>query len=119
MPVSTETLKPAQFHVLLALAERPLHGYALAQCIATESEGRVRMLPGNLYAVIHRLVESGLVAETDERPDGDDVDARRRYFTLSRAGRALLAAEASRLARTSALLASRLRSNAVDGEATP
>ena len=52
MSPATSSLKPADLYLLLALADVPMHGYALAQRMAQESEGRVRMLPGNLYAVI-------------------------------------------------------------------
>jgi len=88
-----ESLRPVEFHVLLALAPGPSHGYALVGRIAEESEGRYRVLPGNLYAVIRRLADDGLVRES-ARPPADGEDSRRRYFELTPSGRSLLAREA-------------------------
>ncbi len=119
MTNSLPALKPSDFHLLLALLDRPLHGYALARRMEEESEGQVRMLPGNLYAVLRRMVGEGLVKETDERPAEDRADARRRYFAITDAGRDLLASEARRLRRTAALLTARLReAGAAEGEVT-
>lgn len=99
------TLKPAELHLLLALAEAPMHGYALAQRMAEESEGQVQMLPGNLYAVIRRLERDGLVGPS---PAADTVDRRRRCFALTERGRQELGDETRRLARTVELARARL-----------
>ena len=106
-----DALKPTDFHVLLALASEPLHGYALVRRIENESEGRVRLLPGNLYAVLRRLGDGGLVEETDAPPDASD--RRRRYYRLSDAGREALGAESQRLER---LLGSMRERGLVDGK---
>ena len=92
-----DALKPTDFHVLLALAAEPLHGYGLVRRIEQESEGRVRLLPGNLYAVLRRLDDAGLVEETPPPPDASD--SRRRYYRLTGAGREALGAETDRLER--------------------
>lgn len=91
-------LKPVDLHVLLALVEGPLHGYALARQLETESEGRVRLLPGNLYAILNRFAADGLIrqAAPEPRPAGD---GRRRYFELTDKGREQLTREARRLDR--------------------
>jgi DNA-binding PadR family transcriptional regulator len=54
-------------HLLLALADRPLHGYALMQAVEKQSSGTVRPGTGSLYAALQRLLDDGLieVAETD------------------------------------------------------
>jgi DNA-binding PadR family transcriptional regulator len=84
-------LKPADFHILLALAQEPRHGYGLMKEVERESGGMVRLEIGSLYRLLARLVESGLIEEEEE-------DERRRYYRLSRQGRKMLKAEAERLA---------------------
>ena len=56
------------------------------------------MGPGTLYGAVKRLLKSGLIAETDERPEPALDDARRRYYKLTGLGRDVLAAESERLA---------------------
>ena len=115
---SRSPLKPVDFHLLLALVDGPLHGYALAKCMREESEGQVQMMPGNLYSVIRRLHREGWVTETAERPDGDDQ--RRRYFALTDTGRRLLAAEGRRMARMANSVRRRLRNAGTpDSEVAP
>jgi DNA-binding PadR family transcriptional regulator len=84
-------LKPADFHILLALAQGPRHGYALMKEVQFESQGSVRLEIGSLYRLLARLLDSGLIEEADE-------DERRRFYRISRAGHRALKAEAERLA---------------------
>ena len=91
-------LKPSVLEILMALAETPLHGYGILQRVRERSEGRVELETGPLYRRLKRLLDDGLVAETDEPDDVDDPDDRRRYYTLTALGREVLALEASRLA---------------------
>lgn len=91
---SPDPLTPAVFHVLLALSEGPLHGYAIMQR-AEEASGQ-SMGPGTVYGALQRLSEAGWVAETASDPD----DARRgRSFDLTELGRKALALEARRITR--------------------
>jgi hypothetical protein len=57
------------FDVLVSLADRDRHGYAILQDIAERTDGRIRLSPSTLYAVIKRLLESALIEELSERPD--------------------------------------------------
>jgi DNA-binding PadR family transcriptional regulator len=91
-------LTPAVFHILLALADRERHGYAIMQEVEQTTEGRVSMGPGTLYGSIKRLLRAGLIEESDERPDPALDDRRRRYYRLTGFGRRVAAAEAARLA---------------------
>ena len=76
---------------LAALADRPRYGYELVQQIRELSNERVEIRPGNLYRVLDRLVEDGLVRETDApASSGDD---RRRYFAITGKGAREAAAE--------------------------
>ena len=87
-------LNPATLHILLALAGQDLHGYAIMQEVARQSEGRFKLGPGTLYDNLQRLLDQGLVKEcAQERAQ----DSRRRCYRLSTLGRGVLAAEISRL----------------------
>ena len=88
-------LPQAQFHVLAALAEGELHGYAIMQLVEETSDGVVRMGPATLYGTLKRLVDAGLAEESDRRPVDDDQ--RRRYYRLTGLGRQVCMAEADRL----------------------
>jgi DNA-binding MarR family transcriptional regulator len=71
------------FDVLVSLADRDRHGYAILQDIAERTDGRIRLSPSTLYAVIKRLLESELIVELSERPDPAHDDERRRYYRLT------------------------------------
>jgi DNA-binding PadR family transcriptional regulator len=105
MPVETPSpyellpLTPAVFHVLLALAEEERHGYSIMQQVAATTEGRVKMGPGTLYGTIKRLLKGKLIEESDERPDLEMDDERRRYYRLTSFGRRVLSVELARYSR--------------------
>lgn len=88
-------LGPAVFHILIALGEGDKHGYAIMQEVAERTGGDLRMSPGTLYGSIRKMLEEGLIEESFRRGAGDDE--RRRYYRLTRFGRAVAAAEAERL----------------------
>jgi DNA-binding PadR family transcriptional regulator len=90
-------LSPAVFHVLLALADAERHGYGIIKEVEARTEGRVRLGPGTLYGSIKRMLEEGLIEESDERPDSELDDERRRYYRLTVFGRRVASAEAERL----------------------
>ena len=90
-------LTPAVFDILLALWDGEWHGYGIMQEVRKESDGQVVLLPGTLYRALSRLLEAGLVEESEERPDPELDDERRRYYRLTALGRRVLKAEAARL----------------------
>ena len=90
-------LPPATFHILVALADEDRHGYAIIQDVAARTDGSIRLSPGTLYRSIQRMLEDGLIVETDERPSPEDDDERRRYYRLTTLGAAVAKAEAARL----------------------
>ena len=92
-------LTPAVFHILLALSDGERHGYGIMREVAERADGRVRMGPGTLYGSIKRMLEDGLIEESDERPDPALDDQRRRYYRLTPFGQRVAEAEAQRLAR--------------------
>jgi DNA-binding PadR family transcriptional regulator len=92
-------LTPAVFHILLALSDRERHGYGIMQEVAAQTAGQMKMGPGTLYGSIKRMLAAALIEESDERPDPELDDERRRYYRLTMWGRRVLAAEAVRLAQ--------------------
>jgi DNA-binding PadR family transcriptional regulator len=90
-------LTPAVFFILFALADGDKHGYAIMQETTKLSEGRFRMGPGTLYTTIQRLLELSLIEEVWDVIDGDKRETRRRYYRLTRQGRALLDLEINRM----------------------
>ena len=90
-------LRPVEFLVLLVLADAERHGYGIVQDIAERTDGKVKLLPGNLYAVLRRLMESALLSESSRRPAGDLDDQRRRYYRITKLGKRVLAADAERM----------------------
>jgi DNA-binding PadR family transcriptional regulator len=97
-PESFLPLTPAVFHILLTLADGEAHGYAMMQEVARRSGGSVRLGPGTLYGAIGRLLEDGVIEESEERPDPEMDDTRRRYYRLTKLGGRVLASETERLA---------------------
>ena len=91
-------LTPAVFHILLALADGEKHGYSIMQEVTRITNGSIQMGPGTLYGTIKRMLESRLIEETDERPDPNRDDERRRYYRLTSFGERVAQAEAGRLA---------------------
>jgi DNA-binding PadR family transcriptional regulator len=91
----SEPLKPAVFHVLLALADRDRHGYGLMQAVREQSRGRVPLQTGSFYRHLTKLLAAGWVAEL-AAPAGDDP-RRGAYYRLTRRGRDRLLAEQERL----------------------
>jgi len=90
-------LKPHWFHVLLSLTAQEQHGYGIMQEVLERTGGKVRLWPATLYGTLKRMIDEGLIAESDERPVAELDDARRRYYRLTRLGKHVLAAESERL----------------------
>jgi len=100
-------LNPPEFHILLALADADRHGYGIMQEVAQRTGGRTRLGPGTLYGAIKRMLAAGFLEETEERPDPEMDDQRRRYYRLTPLGRKVAAAEAERLAELVRVAASK------------
>lgn len=90
-------LPVSQLHILLALSTGDKHGYAIMREVETLTEGEVTMGPGTLYGAIKKMLESGLVEESDERPDPELDDERRRYYRITGLGGRVLDAEVARM----------------------
>src|SRR4051812_2414320 len=90
-------LTPQQFHILLALTDGHLHGYAIIRDVADRTGGAVRLGTGTLYTALARLEALELVEESARRASAAEDDERRRYYRLTDTGRAVLSAETERL----------------------
>jgi DNA-binding PadR family transcriptional regulator len=97
-PQTLLPLPPAFFHILIALAAGEMHGYGIMQDVMDRTEGRLRLSPGTLYGSLKRMLSEGLIEESDERPDPALDDERRRYYRLTKFGRAVASAESARVA---------------------
>ena len=98
-PRSMLPLTPAVLHVLLALADSERHGYGIMREVEGRTGGEVRLGPGTLYGSIKRMLADGLIKESDERPDPEMDDQRRRYYRITDFGRKVAGVEAERLAK--------------------
>src|ERR1700761_2491181 len=85
------------FHMLLSLTEGERHGYALKREILQRTEKRINLGSGALYGAINKMLEQGLIVESEERPDPHLDDERRRYYRITPLGRRVVRAEAARL----------------------
>jgi DNA-binding PadR family transcriptional regulator len=94
---TTRSLKPAALYVLLALADRDLHGYAVMQVVRDMSGGRVPLRTGSFYRHLSQLLGAGLVAEAAARRA--PVDPRRGAdYHLTARGRQVLERERRHMA---------------------
>ena len=90
-------LSPPVFYILLALGDKPRHGYAIMQEVERRTDGRTRLLPGSLYSTIKRMVSSSLIEECAGPEPAASDDERRRYYGITPLGREAAAAEAERM----------------------
>ena len=109
MSTPPNSLTPAEFQVLLALADGEKHGYAIGKEVAERTDRQVQLRAATLYTVIKRLLENGYIDESAARPDPDVDDERRRYYRLTAQGRAAAEAEALRLEATARQARAKLR----------
>ena len=111
-PLEYLPLSATDFQLLLSLTDGELHGYAISRSVREASGGRVRIGLGSLYRVIARLLNTGLLEESESKePAAGDGQTRRKYC-LTALGRAVLRAEVSRLSDALALA----RSSQLSGE---
>ena len=72
------------------------HGYGIMKQVESDSQGKVSMGPGTLYGSIRRMIEAGLVRESDKAIDPEMDDQRRIYYRITGLGRKALDAELQR-----------------------
>lgn len=89
-------LTPAVLHILLALSTKARHGYGIMKQVDSDSQGKVKMGPGTLYGSIRRMIEAGLIRESEKKIDPEMDDERRIYYQITSRGQRALAAELQR-----------------------
>ncbi len=97
-------LTPVALNILLALADEERHGYGIGVEVRERTGGEMRLGPGTLYGSLKRMVDGGLVEESEGHAGGEADDGRggydagrRRYYRLTGFGGRVLAAELARL----------------------
>ena len=98
-------LSARDWHVLMALSERSLHGYGIMKAVENDSNGRVTAEIGSLYRVLDRLLDEHLVEAVDQPADAPTGTRGRprRYYGLTQRGREVLRQETARLSEALAL----------------
>lgn len=93
---SSTPLTPAVLHILLALSTGERHGYGIMKQVEIDSRGKVKMGPGTLYGSLGRMIDAGLIRESDKKVDPKMDDERRVYYRITGLGQKALAAELQR-----------------------
>jgi DNA-binding PadR family transcriptional regulator len=93
---SSAPLTPAVLHILLALSTQERHGYGIMKQVESDSKGKVKMGPGTLYGSLGRMIEAGLIRESDKKVDPKFDDERRVYYKITALGQKALATELRR-----------------------
>src|SRR5512145_2682561 len=96
---TTPPLTPAVFHILLALSSGERHGYGIMKQVEADTQGKVNMGSGTLYGSLKRMLDAGLVEESDRRVDPEMDDERRIYYRITDIGAKALAGELERYKR--------------------
>ncbi len=100
---NNKPLTPAVLHILLALSTKERHGYGIMKQVESDSQGKVNMGPGTLYGSLGRMIDSGLIRESDKRIDAELDDERRIYYRITGLGHKALAAELERYREVTAV----------------
>jgi DNA-binding PadR family transcriptional regulator len=101
--------------LLTVLSERPMYGYEIIQELERRSQGYFTFKEGLLYPALHELESEGLVSSAwQDTPQG----RRRRYYTVTDAGRAALAPAVAEWTTFAANLHALLRPAPAGGEST-
>lgn len=95
--------------ILMSLAAKPRHGYALIRDIEELSAGRVRVSTGTLYGALRRLLEDAWI----ERFDQPDTSRDKQAYRLTAAGRKQMQIELDRMKQLTRAAAARLRTREV------
>jgi DNA-binding PadR family transcriptional regulator len=91
--------------ILISLAGKPKHGYALLRDIEALSDGRVRLSTGTLYGALHRLLQDGWI----ERFEQDDTSRDKQAYRVTAEGRGQLRKEVERMNQLTRAASRRLR----------
>jgi PadR family transcriptional regulator PadR len=94
MPPGNELIRTsADLLVLSVLAEGPMYGYAIAKRVDARSDGQIRLTPGVLYPLLHRMEQQKLVlaswetVRAEQNVDDESAGRKRKWYRLSAKGR--------------------------------
>lgn len=81
-------LSQKELIVLSCLSGGELYGLGIVHAVEQSTNGEVKLSIGNLYPLLRQMEESGLVSSRwgEDRPK-ERSGARRRYYSLTQAGR--------------------------------
>ena len=82
-PEEAKPLTEPVFLILLSLADRPKHGYALMKDIESLSNGRVRLSTGTLYGALRRLLDDSWIEPFQQ----EDSSREKQAYRLTEIGR--------------------------------
>jgi PadR family transcriptional regulator, regulatory protein PadR len=82
----------AELLILALVEERPRHGYEIGRLIDQRSSGAISFHVTSLYPTLYRLEDRGLIEGRWVERAGQ---RRRRYYRLTKTGRAMLASQRS------------------------
>jgi DNA-binding PadR family transcriptional regulator len=87
------------FAILISVSDRPRHGYAIMKQVQAFSSNRIQLSTGTLYGALKRFLDRGWIARVEEKvaDPGAGGGRLRKAYTLTRAGRQVVSAEAARL----------------------
>ena len=105
----TKPLTEPVLLILMSLADKPRHGYALMRDIEALSGGRVQLSTGTLYGALRRLLNDAWI----ERFDQPDTSREKQAYRLSTAGASQLRQELSRMKQLTRAAALRLRTKEI------
>jgi DNA-binding PadR family transcriptional regulator len=102
-------LKPNVFYILVALIGEDKHGLGIVRDVLEQTDGELHLWPATLYGTLEQLASDGLIEEVSSRGDHPAGESeRRRYYRLTRSGRAAVTAEVKRLERVASVVRGRL-----------
>lgn len=99
----SKQISPQAFQILLSLSDKRLHGYAIIRDVKARTGGKVNLTASTLYTAVKRMLEDGLIEETDNRPVPELDDERRVYYAITRQGLRVLRNEARWLSDVAAM----------------
>ncbi len=91
--INSELLKGSMITLVLkTLRTKPMYGYQIMKELDSASHGQIDVKEGTLYPILHSLETDGAVESTWSESPGE---RRRKYYRITKKGRALLKEKAS------------------------
>ena len=83
------------FSCLLALSDKPMHGYGIMKEVEAKTADKIPT--GTLYRSINQMLNLGLIEKCNAPQNAGSEDARRQYYRITALGSKVVSAEALRL----------------------